>query len=102
MVDVASKAESTRSGGTLDEASDHSAKEILRGSLVEQVVSAEYDVAWLSTTETKPESKPSVADARAVEKACGTSGEEASCAENGETLKRTLVTVKRTLAVGSS
>ena len=67
MVDVASKAESTRSGGTRDEAPDQSAKEILRGSLVEQVVLAEYDVAELSTTETDPESEPSVADARAVD-----------------------------------
>ena len=58
MVDVASKAESTRSGGTLDEAPDQFAKEILRGSLVEQ------DVAELSTTETDPESEPSVTDAR--------------------------------------
>ena len=65
----------------LDEALDQSAKEILRGSLVEEVVPAEYDVAELSTTETDPESEPSVADARdssAVEKACGTSGEEVS------------------------
>ena len=38
----------------------------------------------LSTTETDPESEPSVADARAGEKACGTSGEEASCAVDHE------------------
>ena len=38
--------------------------EILRGSLCDQVVPAEYDVAELSTTETDPESEPSVADAR--------------------------------------
>ena len=68
-MDVACKAESTRSGGTRDEAPDQSAQEILSGSLVEQVVPAEYDVAQLSTTETDPESEPSVADARAVEKA---------------------------------
>ena len=47
MVDVASKAESTRSGGTLDEAADQSAKEILRGSLVEQVVPADHDTLAL-------------------------------------------------------
>ena len=54
MVGVASKAESTRPGGTLDEALDQSAEEIFRGSLVEQVVPAEHDVAELSTTETTP------------------------------------------------
>ena len=64
MADVASKEESTRPGGTLDKAPDQSAKEILRGSLEEQVVPAEYDVAELSTTETDSESDPSVADAR--------------------------------------
>ena len=84
MVDIASKAEATRSGGTLDEAPDQSAKEILRGSLVEQVFPAEYDAAGLSTTETDPESEPIVADVRALEKACGTSGEEASCAVDHE------------------
>ena len=36
----------------LDEAADQSAKEILRGSLVEQVAPAEYDVA--ETTELTP------------------------------------------------
>ena len=110
LVDIASKAESTRSGGTLDEAPDQSAKEILRGSLVEQVFPAEYDAAGLSTTETDPESEPIVADGRALEKACGyfwrgsvlRSGPRGSRLENGETLKRTLVTVKRTLAIGSS
>ena len=83
-MDVASKSESTQSGGTLDEAPDQSAKGILRGSLVEQVVPAEYDVAELSTTETDAESEPSVVDARAVEKACGTSGEEPFCAVDHE------------------
>ena len=71
----------------LDETLDQSAKEILRGSLVEQDVPAEYDVAELSTTETDAESEPSVADARdssAVEKACGTSGEEACRAVDHE------------------
>ena len=71
----------------LDEAPDQSAKEILRGSLVEQVVPAEYGVAELSTTETDPESEPSVPDARdssAVEEACGTSGEGASCVVDHE------------------
>ena len=71
----------------LDEAPDQSAKKILRDSSVDQVVPAEYDVAELSTTETDPESEPSVADARdssAVEKACGTFGEEASRAVDHE------------------
>ena len=48
----------------------------LRGSLVEQVVPAVYDVDELSTTETDPESEPSVADApdpSPVETACGAS-----------------------------
>ena len=52
-----------------------------------RVVSAEYDVAELSATETDPESEPSVADAcdsSALEKACGTSGEEASRAMEHE------------------
>ena len=73
----------------LDEAPDQSAKEILCGSLVEQVVPAEYDVAELSTTETDSESEPSVADGRdssALEKACGTSGEEACRAVDNEEL----------------
>ena len=56
----------------LDKAPEQSAKEILRGSLVDQVVPAECYVAELSTSETDPKTESSVADARdssAVEEA---------------------------------
>ena len=52
-------------GQPLDGAAPYqSAKEILHGSLVDQVFPAEYDVAELSTSETDPKTESSVADAR--------------------------------------
>ena len=74
--------------------------------VVEQVVvPAEYDVAELSTTETDPESEPSAADARdssAVEKACGTLGEEASRAVETLAIGRSSADRRRELTIQSS
>ena len=70
----------------------------MRGSLVDQVVPAECYVAELSTSETDPTSESSVADARdssAVERA-----HEEADSKTEKHVKRTLVTVKRTLAIG--